>query len=224
MISESKGKAEILVKQFQSVFTKDQPGPLPSVKKTTKNIINPIKIRTEGLQKTFVQSQSIKGLWTGQYTKQDTKGVRRTTGTRPLSYISTIDRLRWTTKGLEGCKYILYIQKRAIKHLAENYRPVSLTSVTSKLLCRHLLKHLQKNKILTTLNHGFRSGYSCETQLLTTMNDLLQSYDKGQQTDVAILWLLKGLRYCPSFKITSQAWALRHPREHIIRATGLPDN
>ena len=61
--------------------------------------------------------------------------------------------------------------------------PVSLTSVTCKILehiiCRHLLKHLEKNKILTNLNHGFRSGYSCETQLITLINDFLQEHDKG---------------------------------------------
>jgi hypothetical protein len=45
----------------------------------------------------------------------------------------------------------------------------------------------EKNKVLTTLNHGFRSGYSCETQLLITINDLLKSYDKGKQIDMAIL-------------------------------------
>ena len=37
------------------------------------------------------------------------------------------------------------------------------------------------------LNHGFRSGYSCETQLITTINDLLQEHDKGKQVDIAIL-------------------------------------
>jgi hypothetical protein len=50
-----------------------------------------------------------------------------------------------------------------------------------------MLRHLEKNKVLTTLNHGFISGYSCETQLLITINDLLKSYDKGKQIDMAIL-------------------------------------
>jgi hypothetical protein len=31
-----------------------------------------------------------------------------------------------------------------------------------------MLKHLENLKILTSLNHGFRSGYSCTTQLLVT--------------------------------------------------------
>ena len=81
--------------------------------------------------------------------------------------------------------------KKGNVHQAENYRPVSLTSVSCKLLehviCKHLLNHLERNNILTNLNHGFRSGYSCETQLLITLNDLLHSNDKGLQTNIAIL-------------------------------------
>jgi hypothetical protein len=71
------------------------------------------------------------------------------------------------------------VYKKGDVHKAENYRPVSLTSVTCKLLehiiCKHILTHLENYNILTSLNHGFRSGYSCETQLIVTLNDLLQS-------------------------------------------------
>ena len=91
--------------------------------------------------------------------------------------------------------------KKGDVHLAENYRPVSLTSVSCKLLehviCKHLLNHLEKNNILTNLNHGFRSGYSCETQLLVTLNELLHFNDKGLQTDVAILDFSKAFDTVP---------------------------
>ena len=91
--------------------------------------------------------------------------------------------------------------KKRDVHLAENYRPVSLTSVSCKLLehviCKHLLNHLEKNNILTNLNHGFRSGYSCETQLLVTLNELLHFNDKGLQTDVAILDFSKAFDTVP---------------------------
>ena len=54
---------------------------------------------------------------------------------------------------------------------AENYRPVSLTSAACKLLqhiiCRHLRTLFEKHHPnLTSRNHGFRPGCSCETQLL----------------------------------------------------------
>ena len=51
MVSDSKSKANILVKQFQSVFTINKPGELPKTSKTAKHKISPIKIKTEGVQK-----------------------------------------------------------------------------------------------------------------------------------------------------------------------------
>ena len=62
------------------------------------------------------------------------------------------------------------VYKKGDVHLPENYKPVSLTCVSCKILehiiCKHTLVHLDWNNILTSLNHGFRSGYSCETNSL----------------------------------------------------------
>ena len=49
------------------------------------------------------------------------------------------------------------------------------------------MTYLEEHNILTDLNHGFRAGFSCETQLLTTMHDLFSSFDTGTQTDMAVL-------------------------------------
>jgi hypothetical protein len=91
--------------------------------------------------------------------------------------------------------------KKGDRHLVENYKPVSLTSVTSKILehiiCSHLLKHFEKYQILSSLNHGFRSAYSTETQLIVTMHDLLSTFDKKQQVDVAILDFSKAFDTVP---------------------------
>ena len=95
--------------------------------------------------------------------------------------------------------------KKGDVHLPENYRPVSLTCVSCKLLehiiCKHILDHLERNKILTSLNHGFRSGYSCETQLLTTVHDLLRHHDIGAQIDMAILDFSKAFDTVPYDKL-----------------------
>ena len=58
-----------------------------------------------------------------------------------------------------------------------------------------------KHGTLTSLNHGFRAGYSCETQLLTTVNDLVKSFDSGDQTDVAILDFSKEFDTVPHMKL-----------------------
>ena len=88
------------------------------------------------------------------------------------------------------------IFKKGNRHSPVNYRPVSLTSVCCKLLehivCSRIREHLDKNGILSTFQHGFRKGHSCETQLILTMNDLMRHHDKKSQVDIAIL------RHCPS--------------------------
>ena len=66
------------------------------------------------------------------------------------------------------------------------------------------MKHLERNRILTSLNHGFRSGYSCETQLIVTLHDFMKAYDAGLQTDVAILDFSKAFDTVPHTKILSK--------------------
>ena len=55
----------------------------------------------------------------------------------------------------------------------------------------------QHHKILTNLQHGFRSGRSCETQLITTTHDLLSSFNSKSQIDVAILDFSKAFDRVP---------------------------
>ena len=70
---------------------------------------------------------------------------------------------------------IVPLFKKGDKSKAENYRPVSLTSVTCKLLEHiihsNIMDHLEKHNILNNIQHGFRQKRSCETQLITTIND-----------------------------------------------------
>ena len=83
-----------------------------------------------------------------------------------------------------------------------NYHPVSLTCITFKLfehiICKHILAHLDDHTILTNLQHGFRSGRSCETQLVTTVQDLAQMHNKKcSQIDIAVLDCSKAFDMVP---------------------------
>ena len=51
--------------------------------------------------------------------------------------------------------------------------------------------------ILRTERHGFRSGRSCESQLLITIHDLAQNLDEGKQTDVILLDFTKAFDKVP---------------------------
>ena len=51
----------------------------------------------------------------------------------------------------------------------------------------HITDHLDRNNILTLRQHGFQRNYSCETQLVTTIDDWAKTIDKTQQTFVTTL-------------------------------------
>ena len=206
MFSDSKSKANILVKQFQSVFTIDKPGELPNTSKTANHNISPIKIKTEGVQKLLAHINPSKASGPDNIPNRILKEcANQLAPSLSIIFQLSIDSGELPKDWREA--NISCIFKKGDKHLAENYRPVSLTSVPSKLLEHifykhmYILKHLETNKILTSLNHGFRSGYSCETQLLTTFNDFMKEYDKGNQTDVAILDFSKAFDTVPHKKL-----------------------
>ena len=78
-------------------------------------------------------------------------------------------------KGRDAIKSL--ILKKGDVHNQANYRPVWLTSIISKvmehILCKHILDHLERHGALTSFQHCFRRGRSCETQVLLTMDDLM---------------------------------------------------
>ena len=74
-------------------------------------------------------------------------------------------------------------------HLAENYQPVTLTSDTCKIQVSSAdtYYHFDRYKTISSLNHDFRSGYSCEIQLIIIIDDFKRNYKSRKQTGVAIL-------------------------------------
>ena len=72
--------------------------------------------------------------------------------------------------------FVVLIFKKGDRSSPANYWPISLTSVVCKMLERiissNIYLHLDKHKIFTDQQHGFRSRRSCETQLIGTITDL----------------------------------------------------
>ena len=83
------------------------------------------------------------------------------------------------------------IYKEGDKTNPSNYRPVSLTCISCKLLehiiCSNLMQHLTRHNILYPLQHGFREKRSCETLLIEFVHDIAFNMQKGVQNDVVVM-------------------------------------
>ena len=55
------------------------------------------------------------------------------------------------------------------------------------IIFSHIMKHLERHSILCDNQHGFRKYRSCESQLITTVDDLAKNLDNGHQTDMILL-------------------------------------
>ena len=90
---------------------------------------------------------------------------------------------------------VVPIFKGGSKAVALNYRPVSMTSTTCKvmerLLVDHVVKYLEENSLLAHGQFGFRQGRGVEDQLLLMYGEVVESVDAGGVVDVVYLDLSK---------------------------------
>ena len=81
--------------------------------------------------------------------------------------------------------------KKGDRTLACNYRPVSLTCVPCKLLehmvSSNIMANLDEHRHLSEKQHAFMKWHSCETQLITVINDWAKILDNQGQVDTFIL-------------------------------------
>ena len=87
------------------------------------------------------------------------------------------------------------IYKAGNKLSVENYRPVSLLSIPSKLLEKAVnisfQEYLIENKILSDRQFGFRANHSCETASLCMVDQWSQNVDHGYVNGVAFIDMRK---------------------------------
>ena len=97
--------------------------------------------------------------------------------------------------------YVSPIFKKGCRGMAENYRPISLTSQVCRLfetLMRdEIVRHLEDKCLLFDSQHGFRRGRSCLSNLLTFMDKATESIDAGENFDVAFLDFAKAFDKVP---------------------------
>ena len=82
-----------------------------------------------------------------------------------------------------------------------NYRPASLTSVAckmmEKLVRNEVMAQMTRNKVLSSLQHGFVHGCSCNTQLLEVLDKWTEAIEQGDSVDAIYLDFAKAFDTVP---------------------------
>lgn len=107
---------------------------------------------------------------------------------------------------------VVPIHKGGRKQDPSNYRPVSLTSVLSKvmesIIRDRLVEHLKESEKLTDAQHGFLAKRSCATQLLTCLEDWTRHLEEGNPVDVAYLDFRKAFDSVPHRRLLRKLYDL----------------
>ena len=93
------------------------------------------------------------------------------------------------------------IYKKGSKNKAENYRPVSLTSIICKIMesfiKKRVVAHLTSNNLLSSKQFGFISGRSTVTQLLRYLDKCIDTIVNGGVVDTIYLDFQKAFDTIP---------------------------
>ncbi len=90
---------------------------------------------------------------------------------------------------------VIPVFKKGQRTMLDNYRPISILPVVSKLIERilynQLSRYLEKESILSEYQFGFRSSHSTTTTLLDCSNEWYVNMDRGQYNLVVFLDIKK---------------------------------
>ena len=200
LFSDGPSKADILNSQFSSVFSREDISHIPSLSGPKFPDISGLTITVNGVTKLLSNVKPNKA--TGPDNLPCRLLKEASNEIAPILTDIYNSSLSSGTLPSDWKKArVAPVFKKGNTNDAANYRPISLTCVCSKLMehiiCHHVRGHLDHHSILSKVQHGFRTGHSCVSQLLNTVQDLMVAYDKHKQIDVAVLDFSKAFDVVP---------------------------
>ena len=200
LYSDAPTQADILNKQFHSVYTREDTGNIPSKGPSPHKSMNKISISTNGVKKLLRGLNIHKATGPDQIPTRLLHDFADELGpTLSAIFQRSLDTGKIPDDWREAA--IVPVFKKGDRHQASNYRPVSLTSVACKVLEHvihsQIMDHFDRLKILTDKQHGFRSRRSCETQLIVTIDSIAKSLAHGEQVDIILLDFSKAFDKVP---------------------------
>ena len=200
LVFDSQQKSEILNHQFQTVFTIEDFTNFPQKGPSHYPHIDDIEITNSGVCKLLSDCNPHKSAGPDSIHSCFLKNAANEIAPM-LTHLFQSSLITGTIPSIWKQAYVTPIYKTGSRSDAKNYRPISLTSIICKtlehIICRHIMNHLDANDILFKHQYGFRSKHSCETQLLTAIDDFAKAVNNKKQTDACMLDFSKAFDKVP---------------------------
>ena len=202
-ISTDKGKANVLNNFFSSVFTKEDRSNLPEVDRDSKskgNRLTDIDIDVETVKKKLRELDVSKAQGPDQLPARVLKEIANEIS-EPLTKLFKLTLEQGELPKEWKNAEVIAIFKKGTKTDPGNYRPVSLTCITCKVMESIIRDNIdfyfKENKLISDCQHGFRRKRSCVTQLLCVMEQFTKLMDTGKTIDVVYLDFKKAFDSVP---------------------------
>ena len=174
-------KSELLSDQFSSVFTNEDPTNIPVFGTNPKPGISTIIVTSQHVIKQLRPLKPNKASGHGEIPPWFFKAY--------AAEIVPISADIYETSIATGCvpskwkhTIVCVVYRNGGKSDPANYKPISLTCISSNVLEHiihiHAMKHPEQHAILTEMQHGFRAKRSTVRQLILTIHDLAETSEK----------------------------------------------
>ena len=197
LVTDPKGQAEALNKQFQSVFNPSSPCTPEDFESRTGLSLHPggptcpnITVAEEGVKKLLRNLKTRKAPGPDGISPRVLRELAdELAPCLTLLFQSSLNtgivQQDWRTA------HVTPIFKKGERYRPENYRPISLTSIPGKILehiiVHHIMSFAESNNIFCREQHGFRKKRSCVSQLVGLLDDITHDKEKGQQVDMIVM-------------------------------------
>ena len=204
---DDKEKADILQRQFAGVFTREPDGDLPELKRRTKITLKDLVLTKEMVRNVTIILNVNKSCGPDEINPKMLLELADQI-CAPLALIMN----KTLQEGLIPKDWkeanISPIFKKGARNKAENYRPISLTSIVCKIMesvvKEVVMKHVLSNKLLSSKQYGFISGRSTVTQLLRYLDSCVETMVNGGVTDTIYLDFAKAFDTVPHRRLLAK--------------------
>ena len=207
-VTSGKEKANILSNNFRENFTEEDLTTIPTAQPSEFPEMEAIHIDVNGVENLLSQLNVNKAMGPDLIPTRILKDYANIIAPVITKILEQSIESGISPKDWLNANVTAIFKKKGNKNKASNYRPISLTCITCKILehiiFSSIMNHYDKFQVLNKSQHGFRKFHSCETQLINTINEISQKLDEKETIECIILDFSKAFDTVPHHRLLSR--------------------